>query len=902
MSAPIYAVGIDLGTTHCVVAASRLDRPQVRVIDVPQLVAPGEVAGRPLLPSFTYLPAEAELAEHDRKLPWGSPPRITGELARKLGAKVPTRLVASAKSWVCYGGVNRKAAILPWGSPDDAPHLSPFDAQVDYLSHLRAAWDAEHPDAPLAQQDVVVTVPASFDESARELTSEAARVAGLGEIRLIEEPQAALYDFIGENDERLAATLGDAKLILVVDVGGGTTDLTLVRVLPPDASSHGKPRLERIAVGGHLMLGGDNMDAALAHHALEKDGGNKNLDPSDWSALVQACRDAKERLLGDDPPEEVVVTIQARGSRLIGGSRSIAIKRDDALRVLVDGFVPHTKPDEVAGGGGRAGLTTLGLPYVTDPAIPRHVAAFLKKHAAPRPDAVLLNGGVFNGKAVVARFAEVLNGWYAAPVRFLTHTSLDTAVARGAVRFALARRGVGTVITGGAARAYYIGVDDAQGARQALCITPRGMDEGTSVDVSGRVFELALDRRVGFPLYAATDRNDAAGDLVTDVGALEVLPQLEAVLRARGQDLKMSASGGVAVRMSSSLGETGALGMFLATVQLPPQRWQLEFALEAPPAAPAAAASVSTKAEKLPERFGDARRQVERVFAKPDAEANTESAKSLRNDLDDLLGPRGEWTAATCRALADVALERAGNRGRSEQHELAWLRLVGWCLRPGIGAEGDAARVAALWKVRAEGLKLPSKGNFSEWWIVWRRIAQGLGALEQRALFAEIAPWLAPTPPVGGPRLHGAVEMMQLAAALERVPGASKEQAGAWFLAKPTNWLTLGRLGNRVPASGYDPALLARVGVVSEWLETILQLDWAKAEGASFAAVLLARRSPQEASDVSAALRAKVAERLLTMKASASWLDMLTRPATLEAKDAARVLGDSLPAGLRLAQ
>ena len=902
MTAPAYAVGIDLGTTHCVVAASRLDRPRVAVIAVPQLIAPGEIASRPLLPSFTYIPADAELADHDRALPWGTTPRIAGELARRLGAKVPSRLVASAKSWICYGGVNRKAAILPWGAPDDAPHLSPFDAQVDYLSHLKAAWDAEHPEAPLAQQDVVVTVPASFDESARELTTEAAKLAGLGDIRLIEEPQAALYDFIGENDEQLASTLADAKLILVVDVGGGTTDLTLVRVLPADATSHGKPRLERIAVGGHLMLGGDNMDAALAHHALEKDGGNKSLDPSEWSALVQACRDAKERLLGDNPPEEVVVTMQARGSRLIGGSRSITIHRDDALRVLVDGFVPHTKLDDVAGGGGRAGLTTLGLPYVTDAAIPRHVAAFLKKHSAPRPDAVLLNGGVFNGKALVTRFAEVLNGWYAAPVRFLAHTSLDTAVARGAARFALARRGVGSVITGGAARAYYIGVDDAHGVRQALCITPRGMDEGTSIDVSGRVFELALDRRVGFPLYAATDRTDTPGDLVGDVANLEILPQLEAVLRARGTDLKLSATGGVAVRLTASLSDTGALGMFLATVQLPPQRWQLEFALEAPPpAAPVAPAAATAKAEKLPERFGDARRLVERIFAKPDPEANVDAAKSLRNDLDDLLGPRGEWTAVTCRALADVALERAGNRGRSEAHELAWLRLVGWCLRPGIGADGDAARVAAMWKVRGEGLKHASKGNFSEWWIVFRRIAQGLGANEQRALFAELAPWLGPTPPTTGTRLHGAVEMLQLAAALERVSAAAKEQAGTWFLAKPTSWLTLGRLGNRVPSSGYDPSQVVRVSVATEWLEKLLALDWAKAEGASFAAVLLARRSPQASTDVDAGLRERVAERLRAIKASASWQELLTRPANVEAKDAARILGDSLPAGLRLA-
>ncbi len=530
MAEPQFVVGIDLGTTHCVVARSPLTRPSVKVVDIPQLVAPGETAARPLLPSFTYLPAEGELADHDRALPWGPQATVVGELARKLGAKVPTRLVASAKSWICYGGVNRRAAILPWSAPENSPHISPFDASVAYLAHLRAAWDGEHPEAPLHEQDVVVTVPASFDESARELTIEAARDAGLGHVRLIEEPQAAFYDFVGENDPAVA--LADTKLVLVVDVGGGTTDLTLVRVLPADASSHGRPKLERIAVGGHLMLGGDNMDAALAHHVLHVAGITRELDPSEWSALVQSAREAKEHLLAADAPDEVVVTMQSRGSKLIGGTRSIPLKRSEALKVLVDGFMPKTGREEVADRTSRPGLTTLGLPYVTDPAIPKHIAAFLRKHAQaaaeagarvddglPRPDAVLLNGGVFNASALVDRFSEVMLGCFGAPVRLLAHTSLDTAVARGAARFALVRHGVGDIIAGGTARAYYVGVDDAEGRRRALCIAPRGMDEGVTIDVPDRVFELALDRRVTFSLYSSTDdRVDAAGSIV-DVDA-----------------------------------------------------------------------------------------------------------------------------------------------------------------------------------------------------------------------------------------------------------------------------------------------------------------------------------------------------------------------------------------------
>ncbi|MCA9709258.1 MAG: Hsp70 family protein, partial [Myxococcales bacterium] len=543
MAEPTYAVGIDLGTTHCALSAARIDHPVVRLLPIPQLVAPGEVAERPLLPSFTYLPAPGELSEADRTLPWGAPPHVVGEAARRLGAKVPGRLVASAKSWVCHGGVNRRAPILPWNSPDE-PHLSPFEAQVGYLAHLRATWDARHPHAPLPEQDVVVTVPASFDEGARTLTTDAALAAGLGAVRLLEEPQAAFYDYLGAagDDPRLAS----ARLVLVVDVGGGTTDLTLLRVRP-DPSGDGRPAIERIAVGGHLMLGGDNMDAALATYALHKAGIERPGDATVWSGVVQSARQAKERLLAADAPDQATLSYVGRGSRLVGRTRSITIERDEAARVLLDGFLPLTAPDQIAQRTARAGLTTLGLPYATDAAIGRHVCAFLRRHVdaareagapvedgLPRPDLLLLNGGVFNAPAMIERLCAVLAGWYGEPVALLSHTSLETAVAHGAVRSALARRGLGEVIGGGTARAYYVELAGPDGSPQALCIAPRGMEDGTSVTVPDRVFELTLDRLVAFPLHAYTgDRVDAPGALLrlddADADALTPLPPLETV-------------------------------------------------------------------------------------------------------------------------------------------------------------------------------------------------------------------------------------------------------------------------------------------------------------------------------------------------------------------------------------
>ncbi|MCA9652781.1 MAG: Hsp70 family protein [Myxococcales bacterium] len=911
-----WAVGIDLGTTHCVMAAARLDHPVVHRIDVPQLVAPGEVAARALLPSFLYLPAPGELGEVDRTLPWGPQPRVVGELAQRMGGKVPARLVASAKSWVCHGGVNRRAPILPWNSADELPHVSPFEAQVAYLEHLRHTWESRHPEAPLAEQDVVVTVPASFDEGARALTTEAAAEAGLGAVRLLEEPQAAFYDYLGARADELPARLGDARLILVIDVGGGTTDLTLLRVGEADGEGH---RIERIAVGGHLMLGGDNMDAALALHALERAKLPRPEDATQWSALVQSARLAKERLLGVDAPEQTVISYVGRGSRLIASTRSLTIDREGAQEVLLDGFLPRSGPTEVAQRTGRAGLTTLGLPYVTDPAIGRHVCAFLRKHAQaaaeagarvvdglPRPDLLLLNGGVFNAPAMIERLGEVLAGWYGGEtVPLLEHTSLDTAVAHGAVRSALARRGLGEVIGGGTARAYYVQVQGADGRPKALCVAPRAMEEGTSVAVPDRVFDLVLDRLVTFPLHAYTgDRVDEPGALVELSGEeddeLEPLPPLETVLRDRGG---RSADGRtVPVTLSAALDETGALELYLATVELPPRRWKLEFVLrqEAPSdAADQPAAEAAAPLEPPAEGTDRAVARIDAVFSSHDAK----EAKDLRRAIEKILGPRSQWSVATCRALGDALLARAGDRGRSDQHELHWLRLCGFCLRPGFGAPGDEGRLAGMWALRDDPVKQPTKANWAEWWIAWRRIAAGLDAEHQRMLHEDVRPWLwRQGKPPPGPHRHGPMEMMQLLATLERLPASDKQAIGELLLARAnklgTYW-PLGRVGARVPVRG-ESSDVVPPAVAEAWLRRLLELDWGSAEGASFAAASIAALTGDPARDVSPELRREVAQRLAKAEAPATWIDMVTRGAALAEGDLKRVLGDSLPVGLRL--
>lgn len=913
MSTPArFVVGIDLGTTHCALAASALADPKVFLVDIPQLIAPGETADRQLFPSFMYLPAPGELSDDERRLPWGPSTQVVGELARRLGAKVPSRLVASAKSWVCHGGVNRRAPILPWNSPDDEPHVSPFEAQVAYLEHLRHVWEHRYPDAPLSDQDVVVTVPASFDEGARALTTDAAANAGLGEVRLIEEPQAAFYDYLGAHTEDLEAQLGDARLILVVDVGGGTTDLTLVRVRPESDRADDDSRLERVAVGGHLMLGGDNMDAALAMFALDKAGIERPADATVWSAIVQSARAAKERLLDADGPAEAVISYQGRGSRLLANTRSIAVTRDEALGVLLDGFLPRSGPDEVAQKASRAGLTTLGLPYASDAAVSRHVCSFLRRHVEaaieagadvreglPRPDLVLLNGGVFNGHALIERLREVFEGWFGpGQVRFLDHTSLDTAVARGAVVFGLSRRGVGEAIGGGTARAYYIGVEGEGGRRQALCVAPKGMDDGAQVAVPDRVFDLRLDAPVAFPLYVYTgDRADDPGAVVAPDAELDPLPALETVLRDRGR-----AGSNVPVTLSSSMTETGALEIYLATVELPPRKWKLEFVLGRESLSEAKARQEAAAIESAP--VHDDFDQAAAAFSKAMGSDDPKVARGLRRAIEKAIGPRGQWSAATCRALWALCLEHEPRRGVSDQHELSWLGLAGWSLRPGYGAPEDAARIDTLWSLRDAGLRRVSKATWPQWWILWRRVAAGLDATRQVALFEELEPWLwreGGTPPPG-PAKHGPVEMMQLLSGLERICREAKERSGDLFLAKAKkigSYWPLARVGARVPV-GADPEDAVDASVADRWVEALLALDWDKAEGAAFAAASLGRLTGDTRRDLSPERRKEVASRLTAAKSPASWIDMVLRGGDMAASDIKRVFGEGLPVGLKL--
>jgi len=602
-----YAIGIDLGTTHCVMAYVDLglsDRDQViqQMVPIPQLTGPGAVEDRLVLPSFLYLPHPDELASGDLTLPWGVQPSFTvGELARNLGSRTPIRLVSSAKSWLCHPAVDRRAPILPVEAPDEVERVSPLQASIRYLEHLRDAWNYQHPEAPLLEQEIILTVPASFDPAARELTAEAAAAVGFNQLVLLEEPQAALYSWIQASDSnwRNQVKLGD--VILVIDVGGGTTDLSLIAVTERDGSLE----LTRVAVGDHILLGGDNMDLALAHVARAKLAVQGTaLDLWQLQALTHGCRTAKEILLVDPSVATVPVVVPSRGSKLIGGTIRTELTHEEVAQTLVEGFFPWVEAHARPAARARTALTKLGLPYAQDAGVTRHLAAFLGRQTgatadlagfeggAPQgasflhPTAILFNGGVFKAWQLAERTLDVLNKWLAAegapPARLLEGANLDLAVASGAAYYGYVRRGRGVRIRGGTARSYYVGIESAMPAvpgmeppLQVLCIAPFGMEEGTEADLPPQEVGLVVGEPVRFRFFGSSVRRDDQVGTVLESwlpDEVEELEEIEANLPAEGR----IPGEVVPVRLRAAVTEVGTLQLE-AVPRNGSETWKVEF-------------------------------------------------------------------------------------------------------------------------------------------------------------------------------------------------------------------------------------------------------------------------------------------------------------------------------------
>ncbi|WP_165228708.1 Hsp70 family protein [Aquisphaera insulae] len=953
MSRSRYLVGIDLGTTNCAVAyvdTKGRERPSadIRMFDVPQLVAPGETAPRSMLPSFLYLAGGPELPPGAAHLPWSEGgDRLIGEYARIQGARVPSRLVSSAKSWLCHGGVDREAEILPWGSPPEVRKVSPVDASAAYLAHIRDAWNftfaKDDPTRTLEQQEVILTVPASFDEAARELTVASAKRAGLTSITLLEEPQAAFYCWIVSHQDRWQREVRAGELILVCDIGGGTTDFSLITVVETPTG----PGFRRVAVGDHLMLGGDNIDLALAHHVEKKLGGTR-LDTEQWSALRFACRTAKEKLLGDGSgggagatPDRWPVTIAGRGSRIIGGSIQSELTREEVRAVALEGFFPAVARGEEPGRGARSGLQEFGLPFVADPAVPRHVAAFLRRHRAEaigqgghqpddrpaRPDAILFNGGALTPGIVRDRIVEVIASWFpddpgpAYAPRVLTNVSLDLAVAQGAAYFGVVRRGGGIRIGGGTARSFYVGLDTGHSDRPWMCVVPRDAQEGDELTIAGHDFDLLMGQPVLFPLASSSVRpDDRPGDLVAeDPDSVRPLPPLQSLMRV-GRKAKAER---VPVSLAARVTEVGTIELWCQS-RTDDRRWRLQIQLRGPAAEPSSRATVADEETDRviieQSELDAAIAAIRDAFEAPASAASSDIGPSrLVKRLEERLDvPRDKWPPSALRAWWDTVRDRAEARNKSPQHESRWFNLAGFSLRPGRGYPLDDVRMKALWPVFHQGVKHTKDVQcWAEWWILWRRVAAGLGRQHHDEIYRRVSPFLLPqkgTSPSKKaarpkPETHELAEMWRVAASLERLEAEVKEALGGALVKDLSRsplpghvlWC-LGRLGARVPLYGPANTVVHREAA-ERWLEGLLQRTFAPGRETTdglFALAQIARFSGDRSRDVSDSLREQVVARLEQLGAEDADVRPVREFVELGASQQGQALGDSLPVGLRI--
>ncbi|HMG22129.1 MAG TPA: Hsp70 family protein [Kofleriaceae bacterium] len=584
-------LGIDLGTTNSALAAAD-DATPAHAVPVAQVIGPGEVAERATLPSFLLLPGELEVPAAQLQLPWSGPMRYAvGEFARERGAGLPHRLVASAKSWLCNPAIDRTAPVLPFRGAQrelerdmaDGERVSPVNASARYLAHLRAAWDDAHPDDPASEQDVLVTVPASFDPVARELTAVAAREAGFDRVTLLEEPQAAFYAYLAARGDAWRRELAPGDVVLVCDVGGGTTDFSLIEI----TDDAGNLVVERIAVGDHILLGGDNMDLALA--ALVGRELGRPLDALQQRALVHTCRRAKEQVLGRAAPDVLPIAILGRGSRLIGGTLKAEIGRAQAEALLIDGFFPEVEAGARAAQRRAGGLRELGLPYAHDPAVTRHLAEFVARFGR-MPSHVLFNGGVMKAPVLAARVVGLLRAWAGRDVRVLEGADPDLAVALGAAHYGQVRRGHGIRIRGGTARAYYIGIESAMPAIpgfappiKALCVAPQGLEEGSTVELPDDELGLVVGETQVFRFFAAAARPDGAGPVTGEAGALvdadaDGMVELDPVEKLVAADADHTAGQLVPIRLEAHVTEVGTLELW-CVARDGRGRWKLEYSV-----------------------------------------------------------------------------------------------------------------------------------------------------------------------------------------------------------------------------------------------------------------------------------------------------------------------------------
>lgn len=1007
-----YIIGIDLGTTNSAVAyvdlrdgveaqraesagaseqeALEAGQRSIQFFDVPQFIAQGEIGDRSVLPSFLYLPSEHDLPPGSMALPWDSErDYIVGEFAQEQGSQVPARLVASAKSWLSHSRVDRTAAILPWAINQnetvDVNRVSPVNASMLYLQHIREAWNAEKAEAKeedreglvedsiyFEDQLIVLTVPASFDETARELTIAAAYEAGIPRVILLEEPLAAFYAWLADNEARWQQRMQDGQIILVCDVGGGTTDFSIIGIRESAAGL----RFDRLAVGEHLLLGGDNMDLALGRY-LETQlvGQPGKLDSQRWHQLVYQCRQAKESLFDTTNKQDTVaISIVGTSGRLIADTLKSSLSKEEIDRLLLDGFFPLISLDEKPRDGRRTGLTELGLPYVQDAAITRHLTAFWQRFRSflaeetarteVFPDFLLFNGGTLIPHSIRHRLLSVVTRWFQpiagddwTPIE-LRNPRPELAVATGAAYYGLVRLGMGVRVGSGSPRAYYIGIASregtaSQGLQPAVCVVPRGVEEGFNVRLDEPQFEARTNQPVSFELFSSSTRlGDRLGDIVRLMpDEISEFPPIQTVLRYGRKGLVAQLPVQIAVRLT----EIGTLELW-CHAQQSEHRWQLQFdvrqiaePLSSKSSSSTTSSTTKTRAPKITakenaasDRSDHAPSDVQVIIDEAQIEAainliqrtfqtGTEARQALsqrprpeqlRKLLEETLGLKKEkWPVSLIRRLADTLIATEGRRSFSYEHEARWLNLLGFCLRPGFGDPVDEWRMKQVWKIYFDGLRFPRQAQCrSEWWVFWRRVAGGLKSGQQMEIYYRVQPYLQSAKkgnkkrskksnPMFPSRLSAGeeLEIWMTMANLEWLTTEFKVELGQQLIdqfqknnPKAQELWALSRFGSRTAIYGPLDRLIP-CQEAARWVESVLALQLEPTASLAHAFVLLARYTGDRTRDIPEEVRERVSDWLSTFDGGTRYQNLLTdSESDLEQEDQDWMFGETLPSGLSL--
>jgi molecular chaperone DnaK (HSP70) len=916
-----FIVGIDLGTTNNSVAyvdleAGGNDRPTIHRFPIHQLTGPGEFAPLAVLPSFLYIPGAYDIAAQDMAAPWRIDQRsrddrnFVGAFARDHGSKVPARLVSSAKSWLCNKRVDTQARILPWGAGDEVFKVSPVQASAAYLKHVRKAWNVAMGDDEahyLEHQMVVVTVPASFDEVARDLTLEAARVAGLPDIILLEEPLAAFYSWLIRHEKDWPDYVSSNQLILVCDVGGGTTDFTLISL----REVGGSPRFERIAVGDHLILGGDNMDFAIARSVARKLGQSPTTMGRDaWKTLCHQCRQIKESIL-DGIMDTGRITLMGTGSQLIAGTMTAQITRPEIEAIVLEQFFPLTgscvQTDAVEGHAFG------GLDYEADTAITGHLARFLDRHQAdvhaaigaevPCPDLILFNGGSLKAQVLQNRVKQAVSHHFSRDTSptCLKNYDMDLAVSLGAAYYAMVKAGIGVRVGSGSPRSFYIGVathtaNDTGSEKQAVCLVERGLEEGSAIILPDRIFKVLANQPMSIDLFSSSYRSgDRSGDLISVDDTLTALPPLNTVIQFGDKGLRSR----INVRLEANYTEVGTLEIWCQSLTTP-HRWQLRFQLRGAHAPDDVTEENIFEASLVEAAIA----VVQSAFA---AGRDKSRLPHLMSDIADTLGrPRNEWPLGLLRDLADTLIDGLAARNTSADDESRWMNLLGFCLRPGTGEGFDPHRVKKLWKMYKKGPVYANAAQVRcEWWIMWRRVAAGLNPGQQRQFLQDTSPWLAFKKRSRVTRQEF-LEMWMATASMERLHVKDKISLGRQLIShfitrKPQPQLlwALSRIGARDLLYGSIDRVTPP-SEVTDWIETLLSLAWKNPKPVVELLSQLCRKTGDPLRDIDAQTIDTVVQWIASAGDFADPLARITQPALRKQKERNAVFGEALPMGLIL--